>query len=164
MIDSWVIFFGEIWCKFLSRVKGLNSCPNKPILLLGCVPVNFHWIFKHVVKECLTLGTWNNWGIQEICTLGYCTSFCPHQYTVMCYTVHLTFCSFRFFRFSCVPSLYNITSKDIMYCTLPLYHSGGGALGVGACLLQGVTLVLRKKFSASKFWEECIEHKVTVSS
>lgn len=68
----------------------------------------------------------------------------------------------RFFRFSCVPSLYNITSKDIMYCTLPLYHSGGGALGVGACLLQGVTLVLRKKFSASKFWEECIEHKVTV--
>ena len=42
MIDSWVIFFGEIWCKFLSRVKGLNSCPNKPILLLGCVPVNFH--------------------------------------------------------------------------------------------------------------------------
>ena len=51
-----------------------------------------------------------------------------------------------------------------MYCTLPLYHSGGGALGVGACLLQGVTLVLRKKFSASKFWEDCIEHNVTVSS
>ncbi|XP_022789669.1 long-chain fatty acid transport protein 4-like isoform X1 [Stylophora pistillata] len=67
----------------------------------------------------------------------------------------------RFFRFSKVSSLYSITTEDILYCTLPLYHSAGGAIGVGSCLLGGITLVLRKKFSASKFWEDCIKHKVT---
>lgn len=30
-----------------------------------------------------------------------------------------------------------------MYCALPLYHSAGGILGVGGCLVTGATLVFR---------------------
>ena len=55
-----------------------------------------------------------------------------------------------------------MTPEDIIYCTLPLYHTAGGGLGVGACLVQGNTLVLRRKFSASKFWDDCVQNKATV--
>ena len=58
--------------------------------------------------------------------------------------------------------LYGITPEDIIYCTLPLYHTAGGGIGASTCLLKGNTLVLRRKFSASKFWDECVEHKATV--
>lgn len=58
--------------------------------------------------------------------------------------------------------LYDVTPEDIIYCTLPLYHAAGGGIGVSTCLARGNTLVLRQKFSASKFWDECVEHKATV--
>ncbi|KAJ7372273.1 hypothetical protein OS493_019717 [Desmophyllum pertusum] len=68
----------------------------------------------------------------------------------------------RFFRFSTLGMLYTVTPEDIIYCTLPLYHSAGGGIGVGGCLFRGNTLVLRRKFSANRFWDECVEHKATV--
>jgi acyl-CoA synthetase (AMP-forming)/AMP-acid ligase II len=37
----------------------------------------------------------------------------------------------------------------------------GIIIGVGASLVSGATVVLRKKFSASNFWKECIEYKCT---
>ena len=52
---------------------------------------------------------------------------------------------------------------DILYTSLPLYHSAGGILGVGLCFFRGCTVVLRRKFSASKFWDDCVEAKATVS-
>ena len=57
----------------------------------------------------------------------------------------------------------NIRSDDIIYCTLPLYHSAGGVLGISGCLLMGATVVIRRKFSASRFWDECVQTKATVS-
>ena len=56
-----------------------------------------------------------------------------------------------------------ICSDDIVYCTLPLYHTNGGILSSGQMLLGGATLVVRKKFSASNFWLDCIKYKCTVS-
>ncbi len=44
--------------------------------------------------------------------------------------------------------------SDRIYCTLPLYHSTGGLCAVGAALLTGATLVLKKKFSAGQFWSD----------
>ncbi len=44
--------------------------------------------------------------------------------------------------------------KDRIYVTLPLYHATGGLCGLGAALLNGGSVVLRQKFSASHFWEE----------
>ena len=60
-------------------------------------------------------------------------------------------------------AVFSITPEDVIYCTLPLYHSGGTGISVGACLVRGNTVVLRQKFSASNFWDECIETKATVT-
>jgi fatty-acyl-CoA synthase len=54
------------------------------------------------------------------------------------------------------------TADDKIYCVLPLYHSTGGLCGVGAALLNGGTLVLRRKFSASHFWDDVSAHDCTV--
>lgn len=35
-------------------------------------------------------------------------------------------------------------------------------MGVGQCLIQGLTVVVKKKFSASRFWEDCIKYNCTV--
>ena len=61
-----------------------------------------------------------------------------------------------------VSRVFGVTTEDIIYSTLPLYHSAGGALVIGACLISGNTIALRRKFSASKFWDDCIETKATV--
>ncbi|XP_034290550.1 long-chain fatty acid transport protein 2 [Pantherophis guttatus] len=59
-------------------------------------------------------------------------------------------------------TLSGVTSEDIIYTTLPLYHSSALLLGLNGCILQGATLVLRSKFSASQFWDDCRKYKVTV--
>ncbi|ESO09479.1 hypothetical protein HELRODRAFT_109692 [Helobdella robusta] len=58
---------------------------------------------------------------------------------------------------------YKMTADDVIYGTLPLYHSAGGVLGVGNVLISGCTMVIRKKFSASKFWIDCRDHGCTVA-
>ncbi|KAM4528056.1 long-chain fatty acid transport protein 6 [Odontesthes bonariensis] len=54
------------------------------------------------------------------------------------------------------------TSEDIIYITLPLYHMSASLLGIGGCIHLGATCVLKKKFSASQFWKDCVKHNVTV--
>ena len=51
---------------------------------------------------------------------------------------------------------------DKVYCALPLYHSTGGLCGVGAALLTGATLVLKKRFSASQFWPDMAANGCTM--
>jgi fatty-acyl-CoA synthase len=46
------------------------------------------------------------------------------------------------------------TPDDRIYDCLPLYHSTGGLVGVGAALLNGARLIIRKKFSATNFWPD----------
>uniref|UniRef100_A0A8C5JZ81 long-chain-fatty-acid--CoA ligase n=1 Tax=Jaculus jaculus TaxID=51337 RepID=A0A8C5JZ81_JACJA len=38
----------------------------------------------------------------------------------------------------------------------------GNIMGVGQCIIYGLTVVLRKKFSASRFWDDCIKYNCTV--
>ncbi|KAG9487859.1 hypothetical protein GDO78_007583 [Eleutherodactylus coqui] len=54
------------------------------------------------------------------------------------------------------------TPDDIVYVTLPLYHSAASLIGIGGCVYLGSTCVLRKKFSASQFWVDCKKYNVTV--
>lgn len=53
-------------------------------------------------------------------------------------------------------------AEDKIYCVLPLYHATGGLCGAGAALLNGGTMVLRRKFSASHFWSDVIENDCTM--
>lgn len=77
--------------------------------------------------------------------------------------------------------MFGLSDDEIIYNTLPLYHTGtlllslqlsfvftncllfsaGGMLGVGIVLLFGITMALRKKFSASNFWTDCIKYNCT---
>jgi fatty-acyl-CoA synthase len=52
--------------------------------------------------------------------------------------------------------------SDKVYCPLPLYHGTGGVCGVGICLNTGAALVLRRKFSATQFWDDIVDNECTV--
>ena len=55
-----------------------------------------------------------------------------------------------------------IGPQDRVYETLPLYHGTCGVCGVGTALLAGAGIVLRRRFSASRFWSEARENGATV--
>lgn len=55
----------------------------------------------------------------------------------------------------------NITPRDRIYLTLPLYHGTGGICGVGQALFTGASLILRRKFSASSFWDDAVNERAT---
>uniref|UniRef100_A0A3Q4G7U2 long-chain-fatty-acid--CoA ligase n=1 Tax=Neolamprologus brichardi TaxID=32507 RepID=A0A3Q4G7U2_NEOBR len=57
---------------------------------------------------------------------------------------------------------FGLRPDDIIYNCLPLYHSAGNIMGLGQCLLFGLTVVIRRKFSASCFWDDCAKHNCTV--
>lgn len=54
------------------------------------------------------------------------------------------------------------TADDRIYCVLPLYHATGGLCGVGAALLKGGTVVLRRKFSTTHFWDDVADNACTM--
>lgn len=51
---------------------------------------------------------------------------------------------------------------DRMMMVLPMYHATGGLCGVGCALMKGGAVIVRPKFSASKFWDEAVEYKATL--
>ena len=59
--------------------------------------------------------------------------------------------------------LAGIQADDILYNSLPLYHSSAGMLALAPCYLYGLTVVIRQKFSVSSFWKDCVKYKCTVS-
>ena len=51
---------------------------------------------------------------------------------------------------------------DRMYNCLPMYHSIGGAVATGAVLVVGGSVMIREKFSASRFWEDIVRFDCTL--
>jgi fatty-acyl-CoA synthase len=51
---------------------------------------------------------------------------------------------------------------DRVYVTLPLYHATGGLCGMGAALMNGGSVVLRARFSASHFWSDVASEGCTM--
>mmetsp|Transcript_28882 Transcript_28882/g.32085 ORF Transcript_28882/g.32085 Transcript_28882/m.32085 type:complete len:630 (-) Transcript_28882:56-1945(-) len=71
--------------------------------------------------------------------------------------------SIRFFVAGCgFSNLLDIKADDVIYCTLPLYHSAAGLIGLGTSWYTGGHLVLRKKFSARNFFSDCAKYNCTV--
>jgi fatty-acyl-CoA synthase len=52
--------------------------------------------------------------------------------------------------------------QDRLYNCLPLYHSVGGVVAVGAALAGGAAVVIRPRFSASDFWRDMSEERCTL--
>jgi fatty-acyl-CoA synthase len=50
--------------------------------------------------------------------------------------------------------LMDIGPADRMYNCLPMYHAIGGVVAIGAPLVAGGSVVIRERFSASRFWDE----------
>ncbi|XP_041918153.1 very long-chain acyl-CoA synthetase isoform X2 [Alosa sapidissima] len=55
-----------------------------------------------------------------------------------------------------------VTAGDVIYLNLPLYHTAGFLIGFIGTIETGSSIVLRRKFSASQFWDECRKYNVTV--
>uniref|UniRef100_A0A673I209 long-chain-fatty-acid--CoA ligase n=1 Tax=Sinocyclocheilus rhinocerous TaxID=307959 RepID=A0A673I209_9TELE len=68
----------------------------------------------------------------------------------------------RVWASSFIQGVCGVTSKDIFYINLPLYHSAGFLIGLVGSIERGNTVVLRRKFSASQFWDDCRKYNITV--
>ncbi|XP_019935901.2 long-chain fatty acid transport protein 2 [Paralichthys olivaceus] len=55
-----------------------------------------------------------------------------------------------------------VTSSDVIYVNLPLYHTAGFLIGFIGSIETGSTIILKRKFSTSQFWDDCRKHNVTV--
>ncbi|XP_036399184.1 very long-chain acyl-CoA synthetase-like [Megalops cyprinoides] len=55
-----------------------------------------------------------------------------------------------------------VSPGDVIYLNLPLYHTAGFLIGFIGSIETGSTIILRRKFSASQFWDDCRKHSVTV--
>ncbi|CAI9717375.1 long-chain fatty acid transport protein 6-like [Octopus vulgaris] len=66
-------------------------------------------------------------------------------------------------RMICVlAGLLQITHHDIVYNTLPFYHTSGLLLGMFLNIYAGTTTVVKRKFSASTFWDDIEKYNATV--
>ncbi|WP_269716678.1 long-chain-acyl-CoA synthetase [Caulobacter sp. NIBR2454] len=51
---------------------------------------------------------------------------------------------------------------DRIYISLPLYHATGGLCAIGAALLNGGAAVIKKRFSATHFWDDIVSNQCTM--
>ncbi|GMS96113.1 hypothetical protein PENTCL1PPCAC_18288 [Pristionchus entomophagus] len=58
---------------------------------------------------------------------------------------------------------FSISKDDRIYVAMPIYHTAAGILGVGMALINGSCCVIRRKFSASNFWKDCVKYECTAS-
>jgi acyl-CoA synthetase (AMP-forming)/AMP-acid ligase II len=61
-----------------------------------------------------------------------------------------------------VASWLKLTSKDVFYTAMPLYHASASMFGVCTTLRTGCTLSLSKRFSHKTFWPEIRSSKATI--
>ncbi|MDR3534915.1 MAG: long-chain-acyl-CoA synthetase [Acetobacteraceae bacterium] len=56
----------------------------------------------------------------------------------------------------------DIQPDDRLYDCLPLYHSTGGIVAIGALLARGGSVLIRARFSASRFWDDVADGGCTI--
>ncbi|MHA3739288.1 long-chain-acyl-CoA synthetase [Pseudomonas sp. Eth.TT006] len=55
----------------------------------------------------------------------------------------------------------NMGPDDVVYCTLPLYHATGLCVCWGAAINGAAGFAIRRKFSASQFWNDVRRYRAT---
>ncbi len=58
--------------------------------------------------------------------------------------------------------IFEMEPGDVVYLTTPLYHSVGMYIGWSGTLTTGATLALRRRFSASRFWDDVHRFGATI--
>jgi fatty-acyl-CoA synthase len=58
--------------------------------------------------------------------------------------------------------LLGVTAEDRLYDCLPMYHSVGGVVATGALLAAGGSVVIVRRFSASRFWDDLVRWDCTL--
>lgn len=56
----------------------------------------------------------------------------------------------------------DVRPEDLLFNCLPMYHSTGGVVGIGAMLVSGGSVLIRQRFSASRFWKDVGGHGCTL--
>ncbi len=56
----------------------------------------------------------------------------------------------------------DISGDDVFYCFLPLFHGAAGMSLASTALAAGASIVLRRRFSSSEFWNDVRRYRVTV--
>ena len=56
----------------------------------------------------------------------------------------------------------NLNQNDIYYLPLPLFHATGLLACWGSILSSGCSVVIRRRFSASEFWEDIDKYQATI--
>jgi fatty-acyl-CoA synthase len=52
--------------------------------------------------------------------------------------------------------------EDRLYNCLPMYHSVGGVVAIGSMLVRGGSVMIRSRFSASRFWNDIVDGDCTI--
>lgn len=63
-----------------------------------------------------------------------------------------------------VSRAFDITPQDRTLCVMPLFHTNALMFSHLPFLYAGATVILRRRFSASMFWEECRKSRATSAS
>ena len=63
-----------------------------------------------------------------------------------------------------VSRAFEMKPDDRTLCVMPLFHTNGLMFSTMPFLHVGATVVLKRRFSASQFWTQCREHRVSTSS
>jgi len=58
--------------------------------------------------------------------------------------------------------LMDVQPEDRMFNCLPMYHSVGGVVAVGAALVGGASVFVGEKFSARRFWSDVVDWDCTL--
>lgn len=53
-------------------------------------------------------------------------------------------------------------ADDRLYNCLPMYHSTGGVVAIGAMLVNGGSVLIRARFSATHFWDDVVDGGCTI--
>jgi fatty-acyl-CoA synthase len=59
-------------------------------------------------------------------------------------------------------SVMGATGRDRMYDCLPLYHTVGGVIALGAGLAVGGSVYIAERFSARQFWDDVVDNDCTL--
>jgi fatty-acyl-CoA synthase len=82
------------------------------------------------------------------------TTGLPKAANINHYRVMLASCAFA--------GVMDTRPTDRMYNCLPLYHTTGGVVAVGALLQRGGSVAIRERFSAHEFWDDIVRFDCTL--